>query len=111
MGVPKRNHYAEQLAEVRKQLAYSVPELDSLQVRWLTPVERAIYRYALVARQLTTSDLIAMRAWKENYASTVLKRLYDLGLLNRVEELREFGREFVYTPKNLGDELLDINDK
>ena len=110
MGTPRRNHYAEQLAEVRKATGYQMSELDRLQVRWLTPVERAIYRYALVVRQLTTSDLIALRAWKENYASTVLKRLYDLGLLDRQENRTETGREFVYTPKNSGYQLLDINE-
>lgn len=67
----------------------------------LEPFEQDVLRAVVKKPYFTSAELVRQFHCEINLAGTVLKRLYDLGLLTRTERREVHGRCFVYQASDL----------
>ncbi len=62
----------------------------------LEPNQLQVYDYVDGLGECDTAELVETFGFKNNHASTILKSLYDLGLLSREQVLDASGKRYVY---------------
>lgn len=67
----------------------------------LEPKERIVLHYVQTHERATAADIAAREAISHVQSATMLKRLYDLGLLTRQERSDYTGHYYVYQPSDL----------
>ncbi len=93
--------HIRQLVTLRQVIARNPDAVDGLMraaiVTALPDQYRKVYDWIGTCYSPVTSAMV-MRVWdlNHNHASTLLKELWDFGLLERTQRLDENGRTFVY---------------
>lgn len=102
----ERNKWPKKFAEVLNNLNADAPDYScapSYIKEWLieslAPAERTTYYFIEIqmkTQPVTAADIVYAYHYKVNYASTLLKSLWSLGLLTRERVKDEQGQHYEY---------------
>lgn len=88
---------ADTLRRIEDNPAQAVQYARALVIDLLSPQQKQVYEYVYMATEaVEPAEIRDKFGWSMNYASTLLKDLYEVGLLTREEKRDEIGRVYRY---------------
>lgn len=98
----KRFAHVQQLVAVREALARGEADPDLIVTQAIItalPVKyRAVFHFVKSHRGNVPSSMVSVAFWRaQNYSSSILNELWQFGLLERVEEITENGKRYLYS--------------
>lgn len=103
--MPIRNAALKEAVELYRRISddqtHALDYTREMIIKLLSPDLTQVFNYASGRRTVVTDDIMKVLDCSEGQASTALKALWEVGLLERVVVISDKGRYYKYFVKNV----------